>query len=84
MSRLVIARALSASGIVGATVSTVCGLAGVVGVIVTTPALCPESVSPARCSAAGSKAALIGAYGLTSAGLASCLFVAGRLVEPEA
>ena len=84
MSRLSIARALSASGVMGATVATVASLAGVVGVIVTTPALCPDSVSPARCSAAGSKAALIGAYGLTAAGLASCLFVAGRLVDPEA
>ena len=84
MSRLVIARALSGAGVVGATVATVAALGGVIGVIVTTPTFCPDSISPARCSAAGSKAALIGAYGLTAAGLASCLFVAGRLVDPEA
>ena len=68
----------------GSTVATICGLAGVVGVISTTPAFCPESVGPARCRAAGSKAAMVGAYGLTAAGLASCLFVAGRVLDPEA
>jgi len=68
----------------GTTAATICGLAGVVGVISTTPTFCPDSVGPARCSAAGSKAAMVGAYGLTAAGLASCLFVAGRVLDPEA
>ena len=54
----------------GATIATATTILGIVGVIVTTPSLCPESVSPARCSAAGSKAALIAAYGLTAAGAA--------------
>ena len=84
MSRLVIARALSGAGVVGATVATVAALGGVIGVIVTTPTFCPDSISPARCSAAGSKAALIGAYGLTAAGAAGLLLVAGKAVDPEA
>ena len=84
MSRLSIARALNASGVMGATIATATTILGIVGVIVTTPSLCPESVSPARCSAAGSKAALIAAYGLTAAGAAGLLMVAGKAVDPEA
>jgi len=84
MSRLLIARALTASGVMGATVATVAGLAGIIGVISTTPALCPDSVSPARCAAAGENAALIAAYGLTAAGAAGLLMAAGRVVDPEA
>ena len=84
MSRLVIARALSASGVMGATLATVASLAGIIGVISTSPAFCPHSVGPARCSAAGSKAALIAAYGLTAAGAAGLLMVAGQAVDPEA
>jgi hypothetical protein len=84
MSRLTIARTLNASGVMGATFATVASLAGIIGVIVNTSAFCPHSVGPARCSAAGSKAALIAAYGLTAAGAAGLLLVAGRVVDPEA
>jgi len=84
MSRLFIARALSASGVMGATLAALASLAGIVGVIVTTPTLCPESVSAARCRAAGSRAALIAAYGLIGAGAAGGLLMAGQLTDPEA
>jgi len=84
MSRSFVSQILSGFGIMGTTVATVCSLAGVIGVISTTSAFCPEAVGPARCREAGSKAALIGAYGLTAAGLASCVFVAGRLIDDEA
>ena len=84
MSRLFVARALGASGVMAGTVATVVSVAGIVGVIVTTPTFCPESISSARCSAAGSKAALIAAYGLTAAGAAGLLLVAGRAVSTEA
>ena len=83
MSRLTIARALNASGVMGATFATAASLAGIVGVIVSTPAFCPDSVGPARCNAAGSNAALIAAYGLTAAGAAGLLLVAGQAVDPE-
>lgn len=83
MSRLTIARVLSASGVMGATLATVASLAGIIGVVSTSPAFCPHSVGPARCSATGSKAALIAAYGLTAAGAAGLLLVAGRVVDPE-
>lgn len=84
MSRLSIARALIASGVMGAAFATAAGLAGIVGVIVTTPAFCPDSVGPARCDAAGSNAALIAVYGLTAAGAAGLLLAAGQVVDPEA
>jgi len=84
MSRLIIGRALSVSGVMAGTLATVTSLAGIVSVIVTTSTFCPESISSARCSAASSKAALIAAYGLTAAGAAGLLLVAGRAVSPEA
>ena len=84
MSRLSIARTLNAFGVMGATFATAGSLAGIIGVISTTPALCPDSVSPARCAVAGRNAALIAAYGLTAAGAAGLLLAAGRVVDPEA
>ena len=84
MSRLVIARALSASGVMGATVGVAVSLAGILGVIVTTSTACPESVGAARCSAAGYKAAGLAAYGFIGAGLAGSLLIAGKLTDPEA
>ena len=84
MSRLLIARALSASGVMGATVGVAVSLAGILGVIATTSTACPESVGPARCSAAGHKAAGLAAYGFIGAGLAGSLLIAGRLTDPEA
>jgi len=84
MSRLFVSRALSASGVMGATVATLASLAGIIGVIATTPTLCPESVSAARCSAAGFKAANLAAFGLIAAGAAGGLLMAGQLTDPEA
>lgn len=84
MSRFTIARTLNASGVMGATFATVASLIGLIGVVSSTPNFCPQSVGPARCSAAGSKAALIAAYGLTAAGAAGLLLAAGRVVDPEA
>ena len=84
MSRLSIARTLNGLGVMGATFATAASLVGIIGVIVNTPAFCPHSVGPARCNAAGSKAALIAAYGLTAAGAAGLLLVAGQAVDPEA
>ena len=84
MSRLSLARALNGSGVLVGVYGTAAGLIGLLGVISTTPTLCPESVSAARCRAAGSKAALISAYGLIAAGAAGALVAAGRLTDPEA
>lgn len=84
MSRLLIARALSASGVMGATVGVAVSLAGIIGVIATTSTTCPESVGLARCSAAGHKAAGLAAYGFVGAGLAGSLLIAGKLTDPEA
>ena len=89
MSRFTSARVLAAgalvpSGIAVTLVSSFVSLIGVVGVIVTVGGGCPESVSPARCRAASDNAALMGAYGLTVAGVGGALFFAGRLVDPEA
>ena len=84
MSRLFVSEILSGFGIMGATVATACGLAGIIGVISTSPRFCPEAVGPARCREAGSKAALIGSYGLTAAGVASAVYVVGLAIDPEA
>ena len=88
MSRLTAARSLAAgalvpSGLALTIVSTGLSLAGIVGVIVTTPTFCPESVSPARCRAAGHNGAMLAAYGYVAAGVGA-LFMAGRLADPEA
>lgn len=84
MSRLFIARALSASGVMGATIATAVSLAGILGVIATTSTTCPDRVGLARCSAAGHKAAGLAAYGFIGAGLAGSLLIAGKLTDPEA
>ena len=84
MSRVLIARALSASGVMGATVGVAVSLAGIIGVIATTSATCPDRVGLARCSAAGHKAAGLAAYGFIGAGLAGSLLIAGKLTDPEA
>lgn len=89
MSRFTSARSLAAgalipSGIAATLVSSFVSLIGIVGVIVTTPTFCPESVSPARCRAASDNAALMAAYGYVAAGVGGALFFAGRLADPEA
>tara|TARA_Y100000592_G_scaffold61505_1_gene96072 strand:- start:211 stop:465 length:255 start_codon:yes stop_codon:yes gene_type:complete len=84
MSRLLIARTLNASGVMGATVGVAVSLAGIIGVVVTTPTACPESIGPARCNAAAFKAANLAAFGLIGAGVAGGLLMAGKLTDPEA
>lgn len=89
MSRFTAARSLAAgalvpSGLALTIVSTGLGLAGIVGVIVTTPTFCPESVGSARCRAAGDNGAILAVYGLIAAGAGGALFAAGRLADPEA
>ena len=84
MSRLLIARALNASGVMGATIGTAVSLIGLLGVIVTTSTACPESIGPARCSRAAGNAGLLGVYGLIGAGCAGGLLMAGKLTDPEA
>ena len=84
MSRFTIARALNASGVMGATLATAVSLIGLLGVIVTTSTACPESIGPARCSRAAGNAGLLAVYGLIGAGAAGGLLMAGRLVNPEA
>ena len=84
MSRITIARVLNASGVMGATLSTAVSLAGIVGVVATTPAACPERIGQARCNAAAFKAANLAAFGLVGAGAAGGLLMAGKLTDPEA
>lgn len=84
MSRLSIARGLCDAGTAGTLVASFVSLIGIVGVIVSTPALCPNSVSPARCRAASDNAADLASLSFLAAGAASALLVAGRLVDPEA
>ena len=84
MSRLTIARALNASGVMGATVGVAVSLAGILGVIATTSTACPESVGLSRCRTAGHKAAGLAVYGFIGAGLAGSLLIAGKLTDPEA
>ena len=84
MSRLTIARALTGAGLGASGVAAFVSLFGILGVIVTTSAACPESVGPARCSAAASKAANLAAMSFVACGLASGVAVAGKLTDPEA
>ncbi len=84
MSRLVIARTLNGFGLMAGTVAAHLSLFGILGVIVTTPTLCPESMGATRCSAAGLKAAGLAAYGFIGAGLAGSLMIAGKLADAEA
>ena len=84
MSRLFIARTLNGFGVMGATIGVAVSLAGILGVIATTSATCPDRVGLARCSSAGHKAAGLAAYGFIGAGLAGSLLMAGRVVDPEA
>ena len=84
MSSLSIARALTGAGVMAGTIGTVTGLAGIVGVIVTTPAFCPESIAPASCRTAASKAAGLAMQGLLTAGVGGLLVAGSRVIDPEA
>ena len=78
------ASALNAGGIMAATIGTFTGLAGIVGVIVTTPTLCPESIAPASCRTAASKAAGLATQGVIVAGVAGLMIAGSRVIDPEA
>ena len=84
MSRITIARALTGAGLGASGVAAFVSLFGILGVIATTGALCPESIGPARCSAAASKAANLAALSFVACGVASGVAVAGRALDPEA
>lgn len=84
MSRLSIARALSGAGFAAVGVSSFVSLMGIVGVIVTTPSLCPDSVTPARCSAASDNAADLAVLSLIAAGAAGAVALLGQVIDPEA
>lgn len=76
--------ALNGAGVMAGTIGTVTGLAGIVGVIVTTPAFCPESIAPASCRTAASKAAGLATQGVIVAGAAGLMIAGSRVVDPEA
>ena len=85
MSRLSIARALNASGVMAATFATAASLAGIIGVIVTTPTFCPRHpVDAAQCRNAASKAAGLATQGVIVAGAAGLMIAGSRLADPEA
>ena len=84
MSRLSIARGLCNAGTAGALVASFVSLIGIVGVIVNTSSFCPESVGPARCRAAGSKAANLAVMSLIATGAAGAVMLAGQAIDPEA
>ena len=85
MSRLSIARALNASGVMGATFATAASLAGIVGVIVSTPAFCPRHpVEADLCRSAATKAAGLATQGIIVAGAAGLMIAGSRVIDPEA
>jgi Na+/glutamate symporter len=79
-----ISRALNAGAVMAGVIGTVTGLAGVVGVIVTAPAYCPESIAAASCRNAATKAAGLATQGLITAGVAGLMVCTARVIDPEA
>ena len=77
------ASALNAAGIMTGVIGTVTGLAGVVGVIVTTPQFCYSSRADICRNAAG-KAAGLATQGLITAGAAGLMIAGARSIDPEA
>ena len=67
-----------------ATIGAFTGVAGIVGVIVTTPTFCPESIAPASCRTAASKAAGLATQGVIVAGVAGLMIAGSRVIDPEA
>ena len=76
--------ALNGAGVMAGTYGVVLGLAGIVGVIVTTPTFCPASVGGAGCANAASKAAGLATQGVIVAGAAGLMIAGSRLADPEA
>tara|TARA_Y100000015_G_scaffold16620_1_gene15957 strand:- start:709 stop:957 length:249 start_codon:yes stop_codon:yes gene_type:complete len=76
--------ALNAGGVMAATIGAFTGAIGIVGVIVTTPSLCPESIAPASCRTAASKAAGLATQGVIVAGVAGLMIAGSRVIDSEA
>ena len=70
-------------GIMAGTLGTVTALAGVVGLIVSTPQLCPDSLPAERCRVTTRNAAGLATQGLITAGVAGLLIVAGRVSDSD-
>ena len=80
-----ISRALNAGGIMAATIGTITSLAGLVGVVVSTPTFCPRHpVDAALCRNAGMKAAGLATQGIITAGVAGLMIAGSRVIDPEA
>ena len=68
-----------------ATIGTITSLAGLVGVVVTTPTFCPRHpVHAAQCRNAATKAAGLATQGLITAGIAGLMVCTARVIDPEA
>lgn len=79
------ASALNAGGIMAGVIGTVTGLAGVVGVIVSSPTYCPRHpVDAALCRNAATKAAGLATQGIITAGVAGLMIAGSRVIDPEA
>lgn len=76
--------ALNGAGIIAGTIGTITGLAGVVGLIVSTPQFCPESLPAERCRVTSRNAAGLAMQGLLTAGVGGLLVVTAGVIDPEA
>ena len=84
MSRLLIARAVNAGGIMAGTIAGHLSLLGILGVIVTTPSFCPRHpVDAALCRSTATKAAGLASQGLITAGVAGLMIAGARAIDPE-
>ena len=74
---------LNGAGIIAGTYGAVLSLAGIVGVIVSTPNNCPQSIPASQCRATSHKAAGLAAAGLIGAGAGGLLIAGSRVINPE-
>ena len=72
-------RGFYVGGSCGAGVASFVSMFGIIAVIGSVPALCPESLSAERCREVGRDGANLAAYGLVVAGAFSVVAVGGRL-----
>ena len=79
-----IARGLTGAGIMGTTCAMGLSLIGWLGIVASSGHLCPASLSAARCRDAADRSAGLAINGFLVGGLASTLFAAGKIVDPEA
>ena len=85
MSRLLIARAVNAGGVMAGTIAGHLSLLGILGVIVTTPSFCPRHpVDAAQCRNVATKAAGLATQGIIVAGVAGLMIAGSRVIDPEA